>query len=154
VRLSFFGSSPQYGDAFRALDLNGDGKAACSGFATNGLATERERALAIDQYTTAVDADGIATVPVATYFSNTGCFILGKSRFWHIMVRGEVWDNLAKCTADRAQLDTVLCVDPVGAANEVGTAGPQDPGGGQYSTHIIYQSWVHNDMREFLSRRY
>lgn len=154
VRLSFFGSSPQYGDDFRVLDLNGDGKAACSGFASSAAATIREAALGIDQFTLSVDADGVATVPVDTVFSNTGSFILAKSRFWRVMVRGEVWDNVTKTTISRAQLDTVLCVDPVDAAQELGPVSTQDPGGGQYSTHVIHQTWVHSEQRDFLPRRY
>jgi hypothetical protein len=158
-RMSFFGASPQYGDDFRVYDLNGDGKAACSCYPSNPGATAKEQNLRIDQYSTSVDpATGIALDPVAsdpsnTYFSNTGTFLLGKSRFWRILVRGEVWDNVLQTTIDRAQLDTVLCIDPLEAANECGT-GPQDPGAGMYATHIMSQIWLLNGIRDFLPKRY
>jgi len=163
MRMSFFGASPYYTD-FRVLDLNGDGKAACSVYRPQGGA---DAALGIDQYTTAVSLAGVADpIPadhkasspaaddaIGRYFSNTGTFHLGKSRFWHIMVRGEVWDNILGCAVNRAQLDSVLSVDPMGAANEVGP-GVKDPGRGQCSTHIIYQSWILNGERELTPRRY
>jgi hypothetical protein len=166
MRMSFFGASPYYTD-FRVLDLNGDGKAACSVYRNQKAAGDPEHDLGIDQYTTAVDANGVsdpipadhrASSPAAEdgigrFFSNTGCFYLGKSRFWHIMVRGEVWDNVLGCSINRAQLDSVLCVDPIGAANEVG-AGTKDPAKGQCSTHMIYQSWILDGEREFVPRRY
>lgn len=163
MRMSFFGASPYYAD-FRVLDLNGDGKAACSVYRLQGGA---DAALGIDQYTTAVDANGVAApIPadhkasspaaedaIGRYFSNTGTFHLGKSRFWHIMVRGEVWDNVLNCAVNRAQLDSVLSVDPMGAANEVGP-GVKDPAKGQCSTHIIHQSWILNGERELTPRRF
>jgi hypothetical protein len=153
MRLSFFGSSPGYGNDFRALDLNGDGKAECSGFAPNGGASAREQALHLDQYTTSVDGNGVATVPVANYFSNTGVFFVGKSRFWRVMVRGELWDNVMQNAVSGAQLDAVLCVDPVDGAQEFNALASPDPGGGQYSTHVIYQRWFFNKYRGLLPRR-
>ena len=154
VRLSFFGASPYYGDSFRALDLNGDGKAHCSGFAANPLASASEIANHLDQYVDTasgrVDGNGVALVPVDTYFSNTGCFFIGKSRFWRITVRGELWDNVLKTAVNDAQLDTVICVDPADKANELG--GIQDPAGGQYATHVISQAWWIDAYRALLPR--
>ncbi|MBN8525245.1 MAG: hypothetical protein J0M02_07920 [Planctomycetes bacterium] len=164
MRMSFFGSSPYYAD-FRVLDLNGDGKAACSVYQCQKASGDPEHDLGIDQYTTAVDGNGISDpIPaslrqpaggdnIGRYFSNTGCFYLGKSRFWHVMVRGEVWDNMLNCTVNRAQLDSVVCVDATGLANEVGS-GTKDPAKGQCSTHVIYQSWILNGERELMPRRY
>jgi hypothetical protein len=158
-RMSFFGSSPQYGNDFRPMDFNGDGKAACSCYPQNGGSTATEQSLGIAQYTTNVDANGIAVDTVAssssnTFFSNTGTFILGKSRFWRILARGEVWDNLLNVTVDRAQLETVLCIDPVESANELDVPANQNPGAGQYATHIISQTWIFNGVREYLPKRY
>jgi hypothetical protein len=164
MRLSFFGSSPGYGNDFRALDLNGDGRIDCSGFVANPAATARETALHLDQYILTsdigpsgqpkVDANGVATVPVDNYFSNTGVFMLGKSRFWRVNVRGEVWDNVMLNAVAGAQLDAVLCVDPVDGAQEFNpNAVAPDPAGGQYSTHVIFQRWFFNHYRGLLPRR-
>lgn len=151
MRLSFFGSSPQYGSDFRAFDFNGDGKACCSGFAPHGAATGDETALHIDQYTTSVDANGIAMVEVDNYFSNTGCFFLGKSRFWRVIVRGEVWDNYLKVSNNSVDLDTVICLDPTDADNAM-TTHAHAPGR-QYATHMLYQAWMYNNYRSLLPRR-
>lgn len=159
MRLSLFGSSPGYRDDrgdgryfFRALDLNGDGVAHCSGFNSTGIDVN----LNLDRYTASVDANGVATVPVDTYFSNSGVFFVGKSRFWRICVRGEVWDNILNVTASSAQLETVLAVDPMNEAQEwqdPGTPGyAPDPAKGAYSSHVIYQRWLFNPNRAFLSR--
>lgn len=146
MRLSFFGSSPGYGDDFRALDLNGDGKAHCSGFHSLGGGP-------LGQYTTAVDGNGVATVPVERYFSTTGVFFLGRSRFWRIMVRGEVWDNVLQSAVDCAQLDSVLCVDPANEAREWVSGGTPDPAKGQYATHLLYQRWFYNVYRGLMPRQ-
>lgn len=150
-RLSFFGASPQYGSDFRAFDFNGDGKAACSGFEPNAAATPDETALHLDQYTTNVDGNGIAGEEVKHYFSNTGCFFLGKSRFWRIIVRGEVWDNYLKISNNTVDLDAVICLDPTDADN-AWTGFARNPGR-QYATHLLYQSWVYNNYRSLLPRR-
>jgi hypothetical protein len=145
VRLSFFGSSPEYAGDFRAFDLNGDGKAHCSGFASVGGGP-------LGQYTTNVDAQGIARVPVDAYFSNTGCFFVGKSRFWRIMVRGELWDNVLRTAVSCAQLDSVLCVDPMNEAQEWVPGAVPDPAKGHYATHVIYQRWFYNTYRGLMPR--
>lgn len=147
VRLSFFGSSPQYGDDFRALDLNGDGKAHCSGFRASGGSGP------LFQYTSSVDGNGIATVPVDSYFANTGVFFVGRSRFWRIMVRGELWDNVLQSAVNCAQLDSVLCVDPVNEAREWAAGGTPDPAKGQYATHLLYQRWFYNVYRGLMPRQ-
>lgn len=148
-RLSFFGSSPDYADDFRALDLNGDGKAHCSGFPSVGVG--RERDLGIHQYTTSVDADGFALVPVSASFANMGTFHLGKSRFWRVTVRGEVWDNVLRTVVSGAQLDSVFCIDPMNETQEWVRGGTPRPAR-QYSTHTIYQRWFFDPYRGLLTR--
>ena len=141
-----------------AVQLSGDftkggayGKACCSGFAPNATATTEETDLHIDQYTSSVDANGIATVEVDNYFSNTGCFFLGKSRFWRVIVRGEVWDNYLKVSNNTVDLDSVICLDPTDADNAM-TTHAHAPGR-QYATHMLYQAWMYNSYRSLLPRR-
>ena len=147
-RLSFFGSNPAYAD-FQALDLNGDGMVTCSGLGVNPAATARERALGIDH---AAVGTGL-TVPVANVFSHTGCFTVTKSHFWRIMTRGEVWDNFFKTVVSEAALDTVVCIDPMDLAQEVGGPATRNPAAGQFATHVMYQKWVFDFNRSSLSQR-
>lgn len=146
-RLSFFGASPAYGDDFRPLDLNGDGKIACSGY-PEAAASGREHDLGISQYKLVAGAGA-----VDNYFASTGVFFLGKSRYWRVTVRGEVWDNLLRAPLTEAAIDTVLCVDPVDAAQELGP-GARNPGGGQYATHVLYQRWLYDKYRGRFPQRY
>lgn len=157
-RMSFFGSSPGYTD-FMPLDLNGDAKVACSCYPSVSapptatpaeIATlTREADLGIDQYaapSTAVDP--------AKHFSNTGTFMLARSRFWRIFVRGEVWDNLMSTVVTDTLLESVIAVDPVNSANDVGTLpAAQNPQAGQHATHTLFQRWHFDKYRGHLPRR-
>jgi hypothetical protein len=130
-RLSLFGSSPGYRDQFQALDLDGDGKARCSGYAPNPAASQAETDLHLDQFGSPGD-------PLACRFSTTGCFILGKSKFYRVLSRGEVWDNFIKAPVSTCLLDSVICVDPADEARELAAPATRRPGR-QYSTHLLYQ---------------
>jgi hypothetical protein len=144
-RLSFFGCNPAY-PAFKLLDLNGDGQVNSSSFPSSGIASEM--ALHIDQHV------GGASASPQVWFSNTGVFTIGKSRYWRVFSRGEVWDNLLNKPVSEALMDSVLCVDPAGAANELGSPGQQHPNAGQYADHVLYQRWWYDKYRGHLSRRY
>jgi hypothetical protein len=128
MRMSFLGSSPGYSDVadsttgmpnpaleFRPLDFDGDGQAYCSCYTT-------------------VDKDNLPCAPAGTkppnYFSLTGNFFIGKSHYYRVFSRGEVWDNLLNHKVDDATLDSVLSVDPEG----------NDP----TQTQFLYQRWFYN----------
>jgi hypothetical protein len=128
-RMSFLGSSPEYSDVpsnpsleFRPLDFLGDGMAYCS------------------CYGASADKDNLPCAPVGTkppsYFTLTGTFFIGKSHFYRVTSRGEVWDNLLNHKMDEATLDSVLCVDPEGT----------DP----TQTQFLYQRWFANRYQAML----
>jgi len=121
-RMSFLGSSPAYSDnpvdaakEFRPLDFDGDGMAYCSCYTT-------------------LDADGLPYAPAGTkppaYFTITGNFFIGKSHFYRVFSRGEIWDNLLNMKINDATLDSVLCVDP--------------EGNNPTQTQFLYQRWLYN----------
>lgn len=168
MRLSLFGSSPGYRDPrcrdpslpfdaatnpivseyFHALDLDGDGVAHCSGFASSGNAAEQ--ALNLDRYAPA--PRGYAEREVDHYFSNSGTFFVGKSRYWRISVRGEVWDNVLDNPVNTAQLESVLLIDPMNEMREWSDSATGADPAKLYSTHIIYQRWVFDPYRGFKPR--
>lgn len=154
MRLSFFGCSPAYTASFRALDLNGDGRAHCSAFGSNLGATAREVDLDLDQYTTSLTATGFAVDPVVNHFSLTGTFFIGHSRTWRVMVRGELWDEVRKSVAASAQVDTVFTIDPTNASGEWQPGGAGDPALGHHATHVIFQRWYYDTYRGLASRQY
>ncbi len=121
-RMSFFGSSPGYGGPggggpqFMPLDfLGNDPNLYCSCYAGK-------------------DADGLPCAPKGTtppnYFTIAGDFFLGKSHYYRIFSRGEVWDNVLDRKTSEATLDSVFCVDPDGT----------DPTQSQF----LYQRWLAN----------
>ncbi len=123
-RMSFFGCSPAYSDVasatqeFRPLDFLGDGMAYCSCYAGS-------------------DNDPIYPLPCAppgtkppTYFTIAGAFFIGKSHYYRVFSRGEVWDNLLNHKLDEATLDSALSVDPEG----------DDP----TQTQFLFQRWMAN----------
>ncbi|HYE03979.1 MAG TPA: hypothetical protein VEL07_00550 [Planctomycetota bacterium] len=136
VRLSFLGSSPEYADGidwrsgatdaaaeFRPLDFDGDGEVACSCYPA---------ALAV------AEGDGRGPKPPAEgWFSVTGCFFVGKSRFFRIWSRGELWDNRLSRTISEALLESAVCIDPEGQ----GTA----------DSHVLYQRWHFDKYQGLLS---
>lgn len=126
VRMSFFGSSPQYQDGFRPFDFDGDGRVQCSCYDRNPSASADERDWGTDRWQTVVAA-GRGPEP-AHWFSLTGSFYVGKSHYFRIISRGEVFDNVLAVPVTQATLDAVLCVDPEGHG---------DLGHSQY----LYQRW-------------
>jgi hypothetical protein len=141
-RLTLLGSHPSY-TAFRPLDFNGDGRVACSGYAANpthGPGTMAYRCH-VEQDAPASAGSGPA---VATPFSIAGNLKLGRSRFWEVWVRGEVFDNLSKRAVSQATVQTVFVVDPrqAGAA-----ARHQD-------SHVLYRRWHYNMNKGMMATGY
>lgn len=161
-RYSFFGSIPSYSASFRPIDFNGDGAVAFSGYRpgryayvdTGATDTAVLRTLMqIDQDCPA-DASGCGDWPTphaatgevgAAEFATasidpfciTGNFWIGRSRFWSVLVRGQVFDNQFKRPISQADLETWLVVDPA-LRSEAGQAQQQ------YTTHILWQRWNFN----------
>ena len=176
-RLSILGSSPGYQATFQALDFNGDGQVNCSAFpsaynnpdfvadARGASASATEAALHIDQVVNATEApfgsttatSGAVTIssdPHYIPFSISGNFFIGKSKFFRVIVRGALWDNLRSITMSESVLDSAICLDPVDEAQELNTVpGYQHPAR-QYSSHVIYQRWLFDKYRGLMSRTY
>ena len=124
-----------------------------------------EAALHIDQVVGATETPlGSTTVTTGavTISSNTayipfcisGNFDVGKSRFYRILVRGTLWDNVRSMPVSESLLDSVLCVDPAEEAQEYsGDPTAQHPGR-QYSTQVLYQRWLFDKYRATMSRTY
>jgi hypothetical protein len=156
-RLSFLGSSPDYASSFVPLDFNGDGVVHCSGYTANALdlpapavrdpaeaaATDLTAAAAasmrLDQWRTA-GADGKGPA-VDVGFSITGNFFIGKSHFYRIISRGELWDNRLQRPIMGVTEDTVVGVDP----QVRGDAGLN-------ATHTLFQRYHYNKYRGTMTR--
>ncbi len=127
-RMSFLGSSADYSDGidpatgqpnpalqFMPLDFDGDGMAYCSCYPT-------------------LDNNGLPCAPAGTkppcYFTITGNLFMGKSHFYRIFTRGEIWDNFLNRKLNGATLDSVIAVDP--------------EGGNPMQTQMLYQRWFYN----------
>ncbi len=138
-RMSFFGSSPRYAD-FRPMDFDGNDKVTCSAYDRNSTATSDEVKFCTDRWQP-VDggAGGPGRGPKPTnWFSATGCFYIGKSHYFRVLTRGEVYDNLLHKPVAQQDLETVLVVDP---------EAPQFPAPGRISTEqrTLFKQWHYND---------
>lgn len=162
-RMSFFGASTEYRD-FRPLDFDGDGHVHCSCYDANPAATAEEKRYRTSRWKPA-GANGrgpspsglvapfdpaLATLPApfnyptpdptigsSPWFSATGCFFIGKSRYYRIFTRGEVYDNLLQKPVAQQTLETVLAVDP---------EAPRFPPAGRISSEqrVLFKQWHHN----------
>ncbi len=134
-RYSLWGSSPGYAGTFHPLDLNGDGIVNCSAYPANPNATPQETKYHLDHFVSAdANSQGPVIDPAAghTPFCIGGNLFMGKSRFFRITVRGEVWDNVNDRMFATALNDSVVCVD-TGSADQ-----PADLRSG----HTLYQRWI------------
>lgn len=138
-RMSFFGASPTY-DGFRPLDFDGDGHVTSSCYDPNPVATPSEKKYRTDRWQ---PVDGGAGKPgrgprPTNWFSITGSFYIGKSHYFRVFTRGEVYDNLLKKPVAQQDLESVLVVDP---------EAPLSPPAGRISTEqrLLYKRWHHND---------
>ncbi len=147
-RMSFFGSSPEYSDYvdpmthmrdpskdFRPLDFDGDGMAHCSCYQDvtacfqdpNPNVTNTGTVPKVNPAEPA-DATGRGPAPDPTmYFSPSGCFYMGKSHYFRVMTRGELWDNRLNEIVNEATLESVIAVDP--------------EGNNPRSTQTLFQRW-------------
>lgn len=139
-RLSFFGASPQYYARFRPIDFDNDGKAMCSCYAPSGDAAEKAKGL--DRYS-GIEADtatyGIRRGLVPTHwFSLTGTFFIGKSHYYRVICRGEVFDSVLNRPVSDATLESVLVVDPEGDDIR--------------QSHTLFQRWHYDRAAAHLSQ--
>jgi hypothetical protein len=158
-RLSFFGSDPAYTADFRPLDFSGDGFATCSayrigragadtivhtaanGIAQNSVADGSGRGEWSTAALTQTPTDAQAIVP----FCITGSFFIGRSRYWDVVVRGEVYDNWLKRPLTSATVQSTFVIDPTDQESS-GNVGQQ------YATHVIYQRWFNNRIHSLMAR--
>ena len=150
-RMSLMGASPDYA-TFRPLDFNGDGVVHCSGYAVNGadlpVPANASASGDLGSTTTAADAavrrlaqwmpaDAQGVGPaVTTRFTVSGTFFIGKSHFYRVVTRGELWDNRLGRPVNGVTMDSVICVDP------------QDLGAARANaTHVLYQRYHWNKYR-------
>lgn len=158
-RLSFFGSDPAYTASFRPLDFSGDGYATCSayrvgragadtvihtvanGTAQNSAADGSGRGEWSVAALTQTPGDNQAIVP----FCVTGSFFIGRSRYWDVVVRGEVYDNWLKRPLTSATVQSTFVIDPTDQESN-GNVGQQ------YATHVLYQRWFNNRIHSLMAR--
>lgn len=129
-RMSFFGANPTYTD-FRPYDFDGDGYACCSCYTT----------------TTPISGKTFRASPVTNgkgaapdlFFSLSGYFVFEKGRYWRVLSRGEVFDEVLKKPIREVNLETAFVIDPEGRALTVPTATPE--------TTTLYSRWITNYYR-------
>lgn len=158
-RLSFFGTDPAYTADFRPLDFNGDGYAACSAYRSDRTSARKDAAriaLGIGQES-AANASGEGEWSIAdinrtgsdseriTPFCISGCLYVGRSRFWEVEVRGEVYDNHRKRPVANATLQTVIAIDPEGRL-DAGTPGDQR------QDQVLFQRWYYDRYSALMAR--
>lgn len=163
-RLSFLGASPQYGDDFRPLDFDGDGHVHCSAYEVNPAATADELTYKTARWKPSESQShpalgalpgrgpALSALPVPVpaisdreagfgsnpWFCATGCFFVGKSRYFRILCRGEVFDNQRNKPVAAQTLEAVLAVDP---------EAPLRPAAGRVASdsQVLFQRWHYND---------
>jgi hypothetical protein len=147
-RLSFFGSDPAYTPDFRPLDFNGDGYATCSAYRSNRISARKDPTRTSDGIgqESAANAAGEGEWSITDIlrpagdsqrivpFCISGCLYVGRSRFWEVQVRGEVYDNRLKRPVANATLQTILAIDPE-ARRDRALANDQS------QTQILFQRW-------------
>ncbi len=147
-RLSFFGSDPDYTPSFRPLDFNGDGYASCSAYSSDRGSARKIPARTTDGIgqESAVNAAGEGEWSIADIlrpagdaqrivpFCISGCLYVGRSRFWEVQVRGEVYDNRLKRPVANATLQTILVIDPSGRRD-------RGLGNDQAENQVLFQRW-------------
>jgi hypothetical protein len=137
-RMSFLGASPEYASTFRPLDFDGDGWAICSGYSVRSSFSDDVAGVSWPRRPA---VSGIGEQP-DIWFSLTGCFTVSKSHYYRILVRGELWDNLASRAASTATMETVVSVDADGDAVPSATASLAT--GLDDDVTVLYQRWYWN----------
>jgi len=147
-RLSFFGSDPAYTPSFRPLDFNGDGYASCSAYRSDRGSARKIPARITDGIgqESAVNTAGEGEWSIADIlrpagdaqrivpFCISGCLYVGRSRFWEVQVRGEVYDNRLKRPVANATLQTIMVIDPSGRRD-------RGLGNDQAENQVLFQRW-------------
>jgi hypothetical protein len=100
-------------------------------------------------------------IATGAHFSLTGQFTMGdrfaerKSRFWRVIVRGQVYNELSRSVVSEANKEVVLAVDPDGdcyvpTSTDASTGSVQMTpvsGNGMSDTTTLYQRWFDNGYR-------
>jgi len=128
MRMSFFGASPDYPD-FRPIDLDDDGTVASSAYASGREPAE--------------PATGRGPVP-EKWFSLTGCFVIEKSRYYRIITRGQLFDEVRGVPVAEANMETVYVVDPDGDMGNNNDQPAPVLGNGLADSHILFQRRLNN----------
>jgi hypothetical protein len=105
TRLSFFGSSPQY-PHFTPIDFDGDGTVWCIGYPAGNQP-------AAGRYGPTLQAAG------GQHVCLTGYLVFQPSRFFHCMIRGEVFDVVRNRPVARVGLESIVTIDPDGSLYDV-----------------------------------
>lgn len=128
MRMSFFGASPDYPD-FRPLDLDDDGTVACSAYAAGRQPAD--------------PATGRGPVP-ERWFSLTGYFAIEKSRYYRIITRGQLFDEVRGVPVAETNMETVYMVDPDGDLGDNNDQPAATLGNGLADSHILFQRRLNN----------
>ncbi|MBN8524173.1 MAG: hypothetical protein J0M02_02430 [Planctomycetes bacterium] len=150
-RMSFLGSSPDYFAAFRPLDFDGDGYALCSAYSTSytfpdAVSPTWPASAVVNPADPLLSRQGRALNASTDHpFSLTGCFVMGKSRYYRVITRGELWDCQLARPVSNATLESVLCVDPNGLS-----------AGGKLGQDfaVLHQRWYWNSYNALLPSIY
>jgi hypothetical protein len=87
------------------------------------------------------------------WFCATGSFFIGKSHYYRIWVRGEVYDNLLKKPLLSRTLEHVLAVDPESTIDPEGNVGYAGrPADNIPFIQTLFQRWHLNDVQSELPR--
>ncbi len=145
-RMSFLGASSGYVD-FRPMDFDRNNKVDASCYDINPAATTDEMEYCIARWKP-VEATGRGPAPTPftnfdpaigsnPWFSATGTFFIGKSHYFRVFTRGEVYDNLLQKPVAQQDMEAVLVVDPecpaIPATNHIST-----------EHHFLFKQWRHN----------
>ncbi len=134
-RMSFFGANPTYTD-FRPLDFDRDGWAVASCY--TGSHPTMHPSAGNPNYPAGQAINGIGPAPDC-HFSLTGYFTLEKARYYRVLVRGELFDELTQKAVAETNMDAAFCIDPNG--DYTGTAGSLD------DSCTLYSRWMTNNYR-------
>jgi hypothetical protein len=145
-RMSFLGASPDYAATFRPLDFDGDGYAICSAYSASGSFADDVGGVTWPRRAADPNGQGPTVDPITDYpFSLTGCFTMTKSRYYRVIVRGELWDCQLRRPVSNATMESVLCIDANGRSttNEL-----------NHDLAVLYQRWFWNSYNGLLPSIY
>lgn len=144
-RMSFLGASKEYAGSFAPKDFDGDGEVFCSGYLVPASA-DADTSLTCH---VAADASGNGPTANLTLFSLTGCLSFMRSNQYHIVVRGELYDNLIDKAVSEHYLESAYLMDPNRDVNR--SVAPKT---GMKASTVMMQRQVHNYYRGYMTRSY